>query len=69
MSPEDMACHIRRETAQPLTLEVIWYDGTIIDEMTVPATSRYTPRPKVEDRAAARPRPKAGLHGRTLIGD
>lgn len=56
MSPEERARPFRRETAQPLTLEVIWYDGAIIDEMTVPATSRYSTRPKVEDRAAARPR-------------
>ncbi|ADU15363.1 hypothetical protein [Asticcacaulis excentricus] len=62
MSPPERACPFRGGTAQPLTLEVIWYAGTIIDEMTVPATSRYTTRPKVEDRAAARPRPRAGLH-------
>ncbi|MFP1133176.1 hypothetical protein [Asticcacaulis sp. W401b] len=54
MSPQGQAQPGPRETAQPLTFEVICYAGPIIDEMTVPATSRYTTRPKVEDRAAAR---------------
>ena len=50
MSPEETTFRFRRGTAKPLTFEVVWYDGTIIDEMTVPATSRYSARLMVEDR-------------------
>jgi hypothetical protein len=53
MSPEKTTFRFRRGTAKPLTFEVVWYDGTIIDEMAVPATSRYSSRLKVEDRRAA----------------
>ncbi|OYW83547.1 MAG: hypothetical protein B7Z26_00180 [Asticcacaulis sp. 32-58-5] len=41
------------ETAKPLTIEVIWYDGIIIDEMTCDGDQPSRRAPSICDRAAA----------------